>query len=90
VTAIHLAPVEAGGGLAIVWGLTGVAFWIVLIALLVLLVRGMRTTAGASGGAAVRLLEERYARGEISREEFLERRTVLDGSSLGAPGDDSR
>jgi Short C-terminal domain len=38
----------------------------------------------------VRLLEERYARGEISREEFLERRTVLGGSSLGAPGDDSR
>src|SRR5437773_11662806 len=26
---------------------------------------------------ALRLLEERYARGEISREEFLERRRVL-------------
>jgi putative membrane protein len=26
---------------------------------------------------ALRLLEERYARGEISREEFLERRQVL-------------
>jgi putative membrane protein len=89
-TAITLAPVAAGGGLAIVWGLTGVAFWILLIALLVLLVRGMRTTARASGGPAVRLLEERYARGEITREEFLERRTVLGGGSLGAPGDDSR
>jgi uncharacterized membrane protein len=88
VTAIDLAFVEAGGGLAIVWGLTGVAFWIVLIALLVLFVRGMRTTARASGGAAVRVLEERYARGEITREEFLERRTVL--GSPGAPGDDSR
>jgi uncharacterized membrane protein len=82
--------VEAGGGLAIVWGLTGVALWIVLIALLVLLVRGMRTSARASGGPAVRLLEERYARGEITREEFLERRTVLGGSAPGAPGDDSR
>jgi putative membrane protein len=88
--AITLALVEPGGGLAIVWGLMGVAFWIVLIALLVLLVRGMRTTARASGGPAVRVLEERYARGEITREEFLERRTVLSASSPGALGDESR
>jgi uncharacterized membrane protein len=73
-TAMTLAP---GVGLAIIWGLMSVAFWILLIALLVLLVRGMRTTARASGGPAVRLLEERYVRGEITREEFLERRTVL-------------
>jgi uncharacterized membrane protein len=73
-TAMTLAP---GVSLAIIWGLMSVAFWILLIALLVLLVRGMRTTARASGGPAVRLLEERYVRGEITREEFLERRTVL-------------
>ena len=54
------------------------------------LVRGLRTTARASGGPAVRLLEERYARGEITREEFLDRRDVLGGSPPGAPGDDSR
>jgi putative membrane protein len=88
--AITLAFVGTGGGLAILWGLMGVAFWILLIALLVLLVRGMRTTAPASGGPAVRVLEERYARGEITREEFLERRTMLGGSSPGAPGDESR
>ena len=85
-TAITLAP---AGGLAIIWGLMSVAFWILLIALLVLLVRGMRTAAYSSGGPAVRLLEERYARGEITREEFLERRTVLGGSSPGATGNDS-
>ena len=84
-TAMTLAP---AGGLAIIWGLMGVAFWIVLIALLVLLVRGMRTTKGASGGPGARLLEERYARGEITREEFLERRTVLGASSPGAPDND--
>ena len=83
--AISLASVGSGGGLAIVWGLMGVAFWILLIALIVLLVRGMRTTARESGGPAVRLLEDRYARGEITREEFLERRTVLGGGSPGAP-----
>jgi len=35
----------------------------------------------------MRLLEERYARGEITREDFLERRGVL-GGSPGEPGDD--
>jgi len=68
-------------GVAIVWGFMGIALWILLIALIVLLVRGMRTTARESGGPAVRLLEDRYARGEITREEFLERRDVLGGTS---------
>ena len=87
-TAIPVALIGWVGGFAI--GLMGVAFWILLIALIVILVRGMRTTARASGGPAVRLLEERYARGEITREEFLDGRAVLGGSSPGAPGDDSR
>ena len=87
-TAIPVALIGWVGGFAI--GLIGVAFWILLIALIVILVRGMRTTARASGGPAVRLLEERYARGEITREEFLDGRAVLGGSSPGAPGDDSR
>ena len=87
-TAIPLALIGWVGGFAI--GLMGVAFWILLIALIVILVRGMRTTARASGGPAIRLLEERYARGEITREEFLDGRAVLGGSSPGAPGDDSR
>ncbi len=87
-TAIPVALIGWVGGFAI--GLIGVAFWILLIALIVILVRGMRTTARASGGPAIRLLEERYARGEITREEFLDGRAVLGGSSPGAPGDDSR
>jgi uncharacterized membrane protein len=68
-----------------VWGFMGLAFWILLIGLIVLIARGMPTTARDSRGPAVRLLEERYARGEISREEFLERRAVLDGTSPDAP-----
>jgi len=68
----------------------GIAFWILLIALIVLRVRGTRPAARDSGGPDAHLLEERYARGEITREEFLERRTVLGGSSPSAPGDDSR
>jgi putative membrane protein len=63
------------------WGFMGLAFWILLIGLIVLITRGMPTTARDSRGSAVRLLEERYARGEITREEFLERRAVLDGTA---------
>ena len=81
-TATLLAPVAAGGGLAIVWGLTGALLWVLLV------VWRMRTTAAPSQGPAVSLLEERYARGEITREEFLERRAVLGDGSRGAPGDD--
>lgn len=75
-TAMPLLP-TAFGGLAMAWGLMGVAFWILLAALIVVLVRGKRTTGRAPGGPALSVLEERYARGEITREEFLERRAVL-------------
>ena len=70
-TAIFLVPA---------WGFMGLGFWILLIGLIVLVTRGMPTAARDSGGAAVRLLEDRYARGEITREEFLEGRAVLDGT----------
>jgi uncharacterized membrane protein len=70
-TAIFFVPV---------WGFMGLTLWIVVIGLIVLAARGSRTTARDAGGPAVRLLEERYARGEIAREEFLERRAVLDGA----------
>jgi putative membrane protein len=89
-TALALAATGWGGGFPIAWGLMGVALWIVPIALILLVVRAVRTSAGSSAGSAVRLLEERYARGEITREEFLERRAVLGGRSPAAPGDDSR
>jgi uncharacterized membrane protein len=84
-TALTVAPMAWVGGLAIVWRFASLAFWILLIALIVLLARSLRTTAAASGEPTVRLLEEHYARGDITREEFLERRAVLRGTS---PADD--
>lgn len=87
-TAISLPPMAWAIGLPIFWGFLGLGFWILLIALIALLVRGMGT-ARASGESAVRVLEERYARGEITRDEFLERRAVLGGRSAGVPGDGS-
>jgi len=55
-----------------------VVFWIALIVVGVLLLRrelpNMRVDRRSP---ALDLLEQRYARGEISRAEFFERRTVL-------------
>lgn len=62
----------------IVWGLVMVAFWVALIAAIVVLLRAVAGRPGAAGSRpALQLLEERYASGEITREEFLDRRAVL-------------
>jgi putative membrane protein len=66
------------------WGLIGflvmVAFWVLVVMIILGLVRGGGTRRGVGSGS-VRILEERYARGEIEREEFLERRRHLLGES---------
>lgn len=61
-------------------GLVWAAFWIVIIVVAVLLLRHelpQMHHQRYGEPPALRLLEERYARGEIPREEFLERRAVL-------------
>ncbi|MGH2660123.1 MAG: SHOCT domain-containing protein [Actinomycetota bacterium] len=63
-----------------------VGAWAVLILLVIWIVRqlapgrseGERTTRGST---ALAILEERFARGEIDRQEFDERRAVLQGRS---------
>ena len=71
-------------GPGIIWGVLGTVasglFWILLIAVVIKLVKS-RPVAMGSPPSALRILEERYAAGEISREEFEERRDVL----LGVP-----
>jgi putative membrane protein len=68
-------------------GLLMAVFWVVVIVAAILLLRrevpNIRWPSGPS--PALRLLEERYARGEISREEFLERRAVLLSSQQPPP-----
>jgi uncharacterized membrane protein len=83
--AISLAPMAWVG-----WGFMGLGFWILFATLIVLLVRATRTPARDSAGGAIRVLEERYASGEITREDFLERRAVLGGGNPGAAADESQ
>jgi putative membrane protein len=72
------------GGYALWGGLMMVLFWGVVIVFIVAVVRWL---VGGSAGRhphlhersnrALEILEERYARGEIEREEYLQRRDDL-------------
>ena len=80
-----------GWSAMILSGLIMILFWAVVISLIVLLVRWMTGSGAApevkpARSSAVDILEERYARGEINREEFEERRRVLLGLADLRPG----
>jgi putative membrane protein len=76
-----------GWGHMAVGGFLMVLFWAAVIALAVMLVRGLagggRRDDLPSRSTALDVLEERFARGEIGREEFEERRGVLLASRAG-------
>lgn len=63
------------------WGLVVFLPFLVFFALIVVLVLSLRRRSSSARHPpqALRVLEERYARGEIGRDEFLERRAVLRG-----------
>jgi putative membrane protein len=70
-----------GGGFGF-GGVGMILFWIVIIGAVVLLVRAL--TGGQWGGgqavggrSARQLLDERFARGEIERDEYEEKRRLL-------------
>jgi putative membrane protein len=75
------------------WGVGGffvmlvfmVLFWGAIIALVVWAVRQFRPngTRATDADPAMRILEERFARGEIDVDEFARRRDALRGGSGG-------
>lgn len=76
------------GGYGYGYGAVHMVFWgVILIAVIVAvvwLVRTMTAPAGTRGTAAPRstglaVLEERYARGEINRDEYLQKKGDLLG-----------
>lgn len=60
-------------------GLGMILFWIVSFVLLFLAIRHvLRDKAPQRGRTALQILEERYASGEIEREDYLQRRSDLE------------
>jgi len=62
--------------------LSMVVFWALVVAGIVVVAKAMggpgRPTSNLDdGSSAMRILEERFARGEIDREEFEDRRNAL-------------
>ncbi len=47
-------------------------FWILILAFAYLVIRSGQKKSGTDESEAVRTLKDRYARGEISREEYLQ------------------
>ena len=61
-----------------------ILFWVLIILVIVLLIRGIRTSKGSGREAgplpesALDILKKRYARGEINKEEYLEKKKDLE------------
>lgn len=61
------------------WGwLMMVAFWAVVVFLIVWAFRSAATPGQPAEDTPLRILDERLARGEIDREDYEERRKVLE------------
>ena len=78
-------PGMMGWGYGMGWfgGIIGAAFWIAIIVGIIFLIRWLvlSTRSGthgtAPGDSALEILKKRYARGEIDKEEFEEKKKDL-------------
>ena len=74
---------DFGVGMMLFGGLMMIAFWGGIIVLIVFVVRGLsgggstRRDRQAGSQAALDILQERYARGEIDHDEFERRKQLL-------------
>jgi putative membrane protein len=77
-----------GGGGWLVMTLAMLAFWVLVVGAVVLLFRDTghgRTATPAAPSDPWRILDERFALGQIGPEEYRERRAVLAESQQGHP-----
>jgi putative membrane protein len=72
-----------GYGMGWFWNIIMVAFWIAVIVGIIFLIRWLVVSTGGSGrsarseDSALDILKRRYARGEINKEEFEEKKKAL-------------
>jgi len=69
-----------GGGNMLGWfggGFMMIAFWFLIIAFIVWIVRESKGSGGRSGERALDILKERYAKGEVNKEEFEAMKKVI-------------
>lgn len=68
-----------GYGMSSGMWILGIIFWILILVGLILLIKYLWEGAGHKGGqeSALEVLKKRYARGEISKEEFEEKKKDL-------------
>ncbi len=68
-----------GYGMGYGMGILGLIFWILVIVGLVLLIRYLWESGGAKREqeSALEILKKRYARGDISKDEFEEKKKDL-------------
>ncbi len=67
----------SGSGFGWFGWLMMLAAWVLFVAGVVWLVRNLRASGDGSRRDGRRILDERFARGELSAEEYEERRRVL-------------
>jgi putative membrane protein len=77
----HMDGWGAGPWIVMVVGM--VFFWAFVVVGVVWLVRARPWTAATGGDSAMDLLDRRFAAGEISADEYRERRAVLRGGDSG-------
>jgi putative membrane protein len=73
---MHVYGHHMGAGGWLLMSLLAVTFWVVLIGAAVAVIRSL-TGRQQAGDDARRLLDERFARGEIEAEDYAARRDLL-------------
>jgi putative membrane protein len=81
----HMGPGMMGWGYGMgwLWTIIMVAFWIAVIVGIIFLIKWVVISMGTggrvarSGDSALEILKRRYARGEIDKEEFKEKKKDL-------------